>query len=60
MEQKITPHVSPSSDMWERLEVFVREHIRRFIQTLLEAEVTALLGRPKAPRRAAFGRPNRP
>jgi len=28
--------------MWERLKVFVREHIQRFIQALLEEEVTAL------------------
>src|SRR5919204_2656944 len=53
MAQKITPHVGPSSDMWERLEVFARDHIQRFIQTLLEEEVTTLLGRPKAARRGA-------
>jgi hypothetical protein len=41
MGQEITPHVGPSSDLWERLEVFVREPIQRFIQTLLEEEVTA-------------------
>ena len=57
MQQEITPHVGPSSDMWERLEVFVREHIQRFIQTLLEEEVTALLGRPKAARRGAVDTP---
>jgi putative transposase len=43
--------------MWERLEGFVREHIQRFIQTLLEEEVTALLGRPKSARRAAVDAP---
>ena len=57
MEQKITPHVGRSSDMWGRLEVFVREHIQRFIQTLLEEEVTALVGRPKAARRGAVDAP---
>jgi putative transposase len=57
MEQKITTHIEPSSEMWERLEVFVREHIQRFIQSLLEEEVTALLGRPKAARRAAVDAP---
>jgi transposase-like protein len=57
MEQKITPHVGPSSEMWESLEVFVREHIQRFIQTLLEEEVTALLGRPKAARRGVVDAP---
>ena len=53
MEQKTTTHVVSSSEMWERLEVFVREQIQRFIQALLEEEVTALLGRPKSARRAA-------
>lgn len=57
MAQKITPPVGSSSEMWERLEVFVREHIQRFIQTLLEEEVTALLGRPKAARRGVVDAP---
>ena len=57
MEQKITRHVGPSSEMWEHLEVFVREHIQRFIQTLLEEEVTACLGRPKSARRTAVDAP---
>jgi putative transposase len=52
MEQKTTTHVVSSSEMWERLEVFVREQIQRFIQALLEEEVTALLGRAKSARRA--------
>ena len=47
MEQKTTPHAGSSSEMWERLEAFVRAHIQRFIQALLEEEVTAVLGRPK-------------
>jgi hypothetical protein len=42
MAQKITPPVGSSSERWERLEVVVREHIQRFIHTLLEEEVTAL------------------
>jgi hypothetical protein len=41
MAQKITPPGGPSSEMWGRLEGFVREQIQRFIQTLLEEEVTA-------------------
>jgi putative transposase len=53
MEQKTTIPTSSSSQMWERLEAFVREQIQRFIQALLEEEVTALLGRPKSARRAA-------
>jgi hypothetical protein len=42
MEQKTTTHVVSSSETWERLEGFVREHIQRFIQALLEEEVTAV------------------
>ena len=38
---------------WERLEDFVREHVQRFIQALLEEEVTELLGRTKSARREA-------
>ena len=53
MEQQTTRQPSSSSQMWERLEVFVREQIQRFIQALLEEEVTALLGRPKSARRVA-------
>jgi putative transposase len=50
MEQKTT-------EMWERLEVFVRGQVQRFIQALLEEEVTALLGRAKSVRRAAVDAP---
>jgi putative transposase len=57
MEQKTTTHVVSSSEMWERLEVFIREHIQQFIQELLEEEVTALLGRSKSARRAAVDVP---
>src|SRR5713101_7776780 len=40
-----------TSGTWERLEDFVREHVQRFIQALLEEEVTELLGRTKSTRR---------
>ena len=40
--QKPTTHTVPSSHRWEQREGFVREPIQRFIQALLEAEVTAL------------------
>jgi hypothetical protein len=36
MEQKTTTPPSSSSQMWERLEAFVREQIQQFIQALLE------------------------
>jgi putative transposase len=42
-----------TSGTWERLEDFVREHVQRFIQSLLEEEVTELLGRTKSARREA-------
>src|SRR5262249_37069009 len=43
-----------ASRTWERLEDFVRGHVQRFIQTLLEEEVTELLGRRKSARREAI------
>lgn len=57
MEQKSITLPSSSSEMWERLEAFVRDQVQRFIQALLEEEVTALLGRPKSARRAAVDAP---
>lgn len=42
MQQQTTTRAVASSPMWDRLELFVREHIQRFIQALLEEEVTAL------------------
>jgi putative transposase len=47
-----TPEPTASST-WEHLEDFVREHVQQFIQTLLEEEVTELLGRTKSARREA-------
>src|SRR5918999_28637 len=43
--------------MWERLEVFVREQVQRFIQALLDEEITALLGRAKSARRGSVDAP---
>jgi hypothetical protein len=42
MEQKTTIPPSSSSQMWEHLEAFVREQVQRFIQALLEEEITTL------------------
>ena len=39
--------------IWESLEAFARTKIQQFIQSLLEEEVTALLGRARSERRAA-------
>jgi hypothetical protein len=57
MEQKTTTQALSSSEIWERLEVFMREQVQRFIQALLEEEITALLGRAKSVRRAAVDAP---
>ena len=51
MTQKNTTPSPQESSTWERLEDFVREHVQRFIQALLEEEVTELLGRTKSARR---------
>jgi transposase-like protein len=57
MDQQTTSHASSSSPIWEHLEAFVREQVQRFIQTLLEEEITTLLGRPKSARRGAVDAP---
>jgi putative transposase len=57
MAQQSTSQPSSSSQMGERLEAFVREQVQRFIQALVEKEITALLGRPKSARRAAVDAP---
>jgi putative transposase len=53
MTQKFTTPELKTSSTWERLEEFAREHVQRFIQALLEEEVTELLGRTKSARREA-------
>jgi putative transposase len=57
MEQKTIRQALSSSEIWERLEGFVREQVQRFIQALLEEEITALLGRTKSVRRTAVDVP---
>src|SRR2546426_3515910 len=52
-KRKPTTPVPKASSTWERLEEFAREHVQRFIQALLEEEVTELLGRTKSARREA-------
>ena len=47
-----TPEPTASST-WERVEEFAHAHVQRFIQALLEEEVTELLGRTKSTRREA-------
>jgi len=50
-----------SNDMptptWQSIEAFARTKIQHFIQSLLEEEVTALLGRARSERRTALDAP---
>ena len=57
MQEQSTGTRGESSNLWDHLEEFVRTHIQRFIQTLLEEEVTIGLGRAKSVRRAAVDAP---
>jgi putative transposase len=57
MEQQNTSSTVRSSCTWEGLEEFVRDHVQRFIQGVLEEEVTACLERPKSARRTAVDAP---
>ncbi|MDH4209487.1 MAG: IS256 family transposase [Anaerolineae bacterium] len=58
MQKQITGvETSSSDDWWDHLEDFVRGHIQRFIQSLVEEEVTGRLGRKKSARRPAVDAP---
>ena len=57
MEEKSTRDRFGSRDLWESLEEMVRERIQKFVQSLLEEEVTALVGRAKSERREAVDAP---
>jgi putative transposase len=57
MQQQTTTQPASSSQRWERLEAFVREQGQPFIQALLEEEITELLGRSQAARRASVATP---
>ena len=56
-EQNTGAESSSSTEWWDQLEGFVRGHIQRFIQSLVEEEVTGRLGRKKSERRAAVDAP---
>jgi hypothetical protein len=49
-----TTPAAQTNRTWDHLEDFVREHVQRFIQALLEEEVTELLGRTKSARRESL------
>ncbi len=48
---------SASIPTWETLEAFARRQVQRFVQALLEEEITARLGRARSQRRAAVDAP---
>jgi putative transposase len=57
MEEKSTKERFGSRTMWENLEAMARERIQEFVQSLLEEEVTALVGRRKSERREVVDAP---
>ena len=57
MDKVTTESRDTSSIIWENLEEWVRGKVQEFIQTVLEEEVTGLLGRCKAERRQAVDTP---
>lgn len=69
MGKQTTKGSRPSIIVWDNLEEWVRRKVQEFIQSLLEEEITELLGRQKSERRWAvdslpvyrngFGKPRR-
>lgn len=57
MGEKSTKERFGSRTIWESLEAMARERIQEFVQSLLEEEVTALVGRRKSERREAVDAP---
>lgn len=53
MEEKSTEEAFGSRTIWEQLEAMARQRIQEFVQSLLEEEVTELVGRAKSERRVA-------
>jgi transposase-like protein len=56
-EENTAVGASSSCEWWDHVEDFIRGHIQRFIQSLIEDEVTERLGRKKSARRAAVDAP---
>ena len=57
MGKQTTNGSQPSIVVWDNLEEWVRMKVQEFIQSLLEEEVTELLGRQKSERRQAVDSP---
>ncbi len=53
MREKNTEGLEASRVVWGSLEEFARLQVQRFLQTILEEEVTELLGRKKSERKSA-------
>jgi len=53
MGKETTKEGKPSIIVWDNLEEWVRRKVQEFIQSLLEEEITELLGRQKSERRQA-------
>ena len=53
MGKQATSGSQPSKVVWDNLEEWVRKKVQEFIQSLLEEEVTELLGRKKSERQKA-------
>ena len=58
MEKLITEDGDASSIVWENLEEWLRGKVQGFIQTILEEEVTELLGRGKSERHQVMDAPS--
>lgn len=52
MSEQSTIETDRATVTWDNLDGLVREHVQRFIQSLLEEELTAFLGRAKSQRRS--------
>lgn len=57
MSEETSEPQSASTATWETLESFARSQVQRFVQALLEEEITALLGRTGSQRRAVVDAP---
>ena len=57
MQEKSTEEPFGSRTIWEQLEAMARQRIQEFVQSLLEEEVTELVGRAKSERRSSVDAP---
>jgi transposase-like protein len=57
MQEKSTEEPFGSRTIWEQLEAMARQRIQEFVQSLLEQEVTELVGRGKSERRSSVDAP---